>query len=72
MIVAFISNLHQSKIDPNTIEEKKMIAKIIAGLVKDDKFDLKQENIIDFKDNLEEAVNVFCYSCVAHTILTKL
>ena len=39
-----------------------------AGLEEKDKFDMKQENIIEFRDNLEEAVNTYCYGSVVYAI----
>ena len=59
-MAAFISNPYRGAIDPDAAEEKKMISKMTAGLEDEDKFDMKQENIIEFKDNLEEAVNTYC------------
>ena len=58
----------RGEIDPNTIEGKKMIGKMIGGLAEEDKFDLKNENIVEFKDTLEEAVNNFCYGSAAHVV----
>ena len=51
------------------MERKKMIAKMTAGLVEEDKFDMKKENIVKLKNNLEEAVNIFCYGYVVYAIL---
>ena len=45
-----------------------MIAKITVGLAEEDKFDMKRENIVEFKDNLEEAVNIFCYGYVVYAV----
>ena len=36
-----------------------MISKIIAGLSDDSKFNVKKENIMEFKDYLEEAMNTY-------------
>ena len=38
-----------------------MISKMVVGLADEEKFDMKQENIIEFRNNLEEAVNQFCF-----------
>ena len=67
-MAAFISNPYRGAIDPDTAEGKKMISKMTAGLEDEDKFDMKQENIIEFKDNLEEAVNTYCYGSVVCAI----
>ena len=45
-----------------------MILKMTAGLADEDKFDLKQENMMEFKDDLEEAVNTFCHGNVVCAI----
>ena len=45
-----------------------MITKMTAGLAEEDKFNMKRENIVEFKNNLEKAVNIFCYRCVIYTI----
>ena len=64
-MAACISNPCRGAIDPDVIEGKKMIGKMIEGLAEEDKFDLKNEKIVEFKDNLEEAVNAFfCRSVV--------
>ena len=63
-----ISNPHRGEIDPNAIEWKKMIGKMIGWLAEEDEFDLKNENIVEFKAKLEEAVNNFCYGSAAHAI----
>ena len=60
-MAACVSNPYRGAIDPCAIEGKKMISKMIAGLADEDKFDLKKENVMEFKDHLEEAVNTFCY-----------
>ena len=52
-------------IDLDAIEEKKMIGKMIEGLPEENKFDLNNENIVEFKDDLEEAVITFYYGSVA-------
>ena len=70
-MAAFISNPCRGAINPDTIEGKKMIAKMTAGLTVKDRFDMKRENTAEFKDNLEEAVNVFYYGCVMHAILIE-
>lgn len=70
-MAASISNPCRGNVDPDTMEGKKMIAKMTAGLAEEDKFDLKKENIIEFKDNLEEAANAFCCGCVMHAIPTE-
>ena len=70
-MAAFILNPCRGAINPDTIEGKKMIAKMTADLAEEDRFDMKRENIVEFKDNLEEAVNVFCYGCAMHAIPIK-
>ena len=67
-MAAYISNPYRGAIDPDTMKGKKIIAKMTAGLSEEDKFDIKRENIIEFKDNLEEAVNVFYYGCVVYAV----
>ena len=42
-----------------------------ASLADKDKFDLRQENVFDFKENLEEAVITYCYSVVINVILIE-
>ena len=66
-----ISKPYYRVINPDNPNGKKMIAQMIASLEDEDKFDLSQENIIYFKDNLEEAVNTFYFSMVVHAILIK-
>ena len=58
-MAAFISNPYRGAIDPDTAEGKKMIQNMTTGLEESDKFDMKQENVVEFKDNLEEAVNTY-------------
>ena len=41
---------------------------MIVGIDEEDKFDIKQSNIIEFKDRVEEVKNTFCYGSVLHTI----
>ena len=41
---------------------------MITVLSQDDKFDMKQENIIEFRDDLEEAANQFFFGNVLHAI----
>ena len=48
-----------------------MIAIMTAGMAEEDKFQLKKENIVKIKDNLEEVVIFFCYGCVVYTILIE-
>ena len=67
-MAAYISNPYRGAIDPDTIEGKKMISKMVKGLADEDKFDLKKENIMEFKDHLEETVNTFCYGPVIYLI----
>ena len=67
-MAAYISNLYHGTIDPDTIKGKKMISKMVAGLADKDKCNLKKENIIEFKDHLEEAVNIFCYRPMVYLI----
>ena len=67
-MAAYILNLYCGTIDPDTIEGKKMISKMVKGLVDKDKFNLKKENTMEFKDHLEEAVNTFSYGPVIYSI----
>ena len=67
-MAAHIANPHRGNLDPDAAEGKKMITKMITGLPEDDKFDMKQENTIEFRDNLEEAANQFCFGNVLHAI----
>lgn len=67
-MTVFISNPYRGAIDPDIVEGKKMISKMTAGLEEKDKFDMKQENIIEFRDNLEESVNMYCYESVVYAI----
>ena len=52
-----VSNLFRSTIDLDTPEGKKMISKMVAGLADEEQFDMKREIIVEFRNNLEEAVN---------------
>ena len=42
-----------------------------AGLEESDKFDTKQENVVKFKDNLEEVVSIHCNGRIVYTILIE-
>ena len=44
---------------------------MIADLDDNDKFDIKQENMIEFKDNLEEAVNRYYHGSVVCATLIE-
>ena len=46
----YILNLYRGIINPDTIKEKKMILKMVKGLADKDKFNLKKEIIMEFKD----------------------
>ena len=50
-MAAYISNQYCGAIYP--IQRKKMISKIVVDLADEDKFNLKMENIIEFKDYLK-------------------
>ena len=54
--------------DPGTPEGKQIISKMVAGLADEEKINMKQENIVEFRDNIENAVNHF-FGNALHTIL---
>ena len=70
-MAALILNLYYSINNSNNTKEKKIIAKITEDLEEEDKFNLKLENVIGFKEKLEEIVNTFCYGIVVYAIPTK-
>ena len=70
-MVALMSNLYRGIINPDDANGKKIIIQMTASLADEDKFDLKQENVFDFKENLKEAVNTYYYSIVINTILIE-
>ena len=51
-------------IDPDDWESKKMIFKMTKGLDDEDKFDMTSKNIRDFRDQVEEAADKFCFGSV--------
>ena len=67
-MAAYILNPYYRAIDSDIIEGKKMISKMVKGLADEDKFNLKKENIMEFKDHLKEAANTFCYGPVIYLI----
>ena len=69
---ACVSNPYRGAIDPDEIEGKKIIGKMIEGLSEEDKFDLKNENIVEFKDSLEEDSSDFCYGSVECAIWSMI
>ena len=67
-MTAYIANPCRGVINLDTSEGKKMISNIIAGLSNEDNFDMKQENIIEFRDNMKEAANQFCFGSILYSI----
>ena len=63
-----VSNPFRGTIYPDTPEGKKMISEMVAGLADEEKFNTKQENTVEFHDNLEEVFNQFCFGNFLHAI----
>ena len=60
--------LRGGAIDSDSAEGNEFISQMTTDLDEDDKFYLKQENAVDFKENLEETGSEFCYDSIAHSI----
>ena len=61
-------NIFLGNINADTVEEKKIILKMTQALLEDERFEMKQKNISDFKEIIEEAANTFCFGKVLYAI----
>ena len=65
---ASIANPRRGNINADTVEGKKMILKMTQGLSEDGLFEMKQKNIDDFKEIIEEDATAFYCVKVLHSI----
>ena len=63
-----MANPYRADIDVNTVEGRKLWNKATGGLPVDERYDLSQEGIADFKEALDEANNEFAFGTVLNAI----